>query len=105
MSGCFLLVSQFRASVVIHRLPRLGRFWQPSLLKERHDYRRISPIGLGSIATRSSIIPADDKWYARAAVADIIAGHLDALDLAYPKVSPEDEVKFAVLAKQLEEQA
>jgi len=50
------------------------------------------------------IIPADDKWYARAAVADIIASHLESLDLEYPRVSPEDEEKFAALAKQLEEQ-
>ncbi|HUP81531.1 MAG TPA: PPK2 family polyphosphate kinase [Pirellula sp.] len=50
------------------------------------------------------IIPADDKWYARAAIADIIAGHLDSLDLEYPKLSPEDEEKFALLAKQLKEQ-
>ena len=50
------------------------------------------------------IIPADDKWYARAAIADIIAGHLDSLDLEYPKVSPEDEEKFVMLAKQLQEQ-
>ncbi len=50
------------------------------------------------------IIPADDKWYARAAVADIIAGHLESLDLEYPAVLPEDEAKFALLAKQLQEQ-
>ncbi len=50
------------------------------------------------------IIPADDKWYARAAVGDIIANHLDSLDLEYPKLSPEDEAKFALLAKQLQEQ-
>ncbi len=51
------------------------------------------------------IIPADDKWYARAAVADIIANHLDSLDLEYPKVAPQDEAKFEELAKQLKEQA
>ena len=50
------------------------------------------------------IIPADDKWYARAAVADIIAGHLESLDLQYPKLSSEDEAKFALLEKQLQEQ-
>ena len=50
------------------------------------------------------IIPADDKWYARAAVADIIAGHLESLDLQYPKLSPEDEAKFALLEKQLQVQ-
>jgi len=51
------------------------------------------------------VIPADDKWYARAAVADIIASHLESLDLAYPSVSPEDVAKFEGLAKQLKEQA
>ncbi len=51
------------------------------------------------------IIPADDKWYARAAVCDIIAGHVDSLNLEYPKLSSEDEAKFALLAKQLQEQA
>ena len=50
------------------------------------------------------VIPADDKWYARAAIADIIAGHLDSLALEYPKVSPEEEEKLAMLAKQLKEQ-
>jgi hypothetical protein len=37
-------------------------------------------------------------------VADIIAGHLESLNLQYPKVSAEDEVKFEMLAKQLQEQ-
>lgn len=48
------------------------------------------------------VIPADDKWYARAAVADIIAGHLESLDLQYPKITAEDEARFASLAEQLE---
>jgi len=47
------------------------------------------------------IIPADDKWYARAAIADLIAGHLESLDLEYPKVSVEEESKLLALAKQL----
>lgn len=63
---------------------------------------------LSATSTKSTpwyIIPADDKWYARAAVADIIANHLDSLDLEYPKLSPEDEAKYAFLAKQLQEQS
>jgi polyphosphate kinase 2 (PPK2 family) len=51
------------------------------------------------------IIPADDTGYARAAIADLIASHLDSLDLAYPSVSPEAEAKLEELAKQLKEQA
>jgi PPK2 family polyphosphate:nucleotide phosphotransferase len=54
-------------------------------------------------ATPWFIIPADDKWYARAAVADIIAGHLESLGLQYPTVSAEDETKFAALAERLKQ--
>ena len=60
---------------------------------------------LPATSTKSTpwyVIPADDKWYARAAVADIIASHLESLDLQYPKVSPDDEAKFEMLAKQLQ---
>ncbi len=47
------------------------------------------------------VIPADDKWYARAAIADIIASQLEALDLKYPEVVAEEQAKFADYAKQL----
>lgn len=71
-------------------------------------YTEATEDALSATSTKSSpwfIIPADDKWYARAAIADIIAGHLDSLDLEYPKVAPGDEEKFATLAKLLQEQA
>lgn len=51
------------------------------------------------------IIPADDKWYARAAIADIISAHLQSLDLEYPKVTKEDEARFDALAKELENES
>ncbi len=79
-------------------------------LEERklwEKYEEVTEEVLSATSSKSTpwyIIPADDKWYARAAIADIIAGHLDSLDLEYPKVSPEDEEKFAMLAKQLKEQ-
>ena len=50
------------------------------------------------------VIPADDKWYSRAAIADIIASKLEALDLKYPEVSDDDRAKFADLARQLSEE-
>ena len=79
-------------------------------LEERklwEKYQEATEDVLSATSSKSTpwyIIPADDKWYARAAIADIIAGHLDSLDLEYPKVSPEDAEKFAMLAKQLQEQ-
>ena len=33
------------------------------------------------------VIPADDKWYARAVVADIIAARIESLELQPPSVS------------------
>jgi PPK2 family polyphosphate:nucleotide phosphotransferase len=50
------------------------------------------------------VIPADDKWYSRAAIADIIAARLEGLDLAYPEVTKDDRSKFAELARQLSEE-
>ena len=79
-------------------------------LEERklwEKYQEATEDVLSATSSKSTpwyIIPADDKWYARAAIADIIAGHLDSLALEYPTVSPEDEEKFAMLAKQLQEQ-
>lgn len=48
------------------------------------------------------IIPADDKWYTRAAIADIIVGHVESLNLAYPKVPKSQEPHFASMIQRLE---
>ena len=47
------------------------------------------------------IIPADDKWYARAAVADILCAKLESLDIKYPELSEAQRAQFASLAQQL----
>ncbi len=48
------------------------------------------------------VIPADDKWYARAAVADILTAKLESLELEYPTVTPEERATYDGLAQQLE---
>jgi PPK2 family polyphosphate:nucleotide phosphotransferase len=76
-------------------------------LEERklwEQYQEAAEEALPATSTKATpwfVIPADDKWYARAAVADVIAGHLESLDLQYPTVSAEDETKFASLAERL----
>ncbi len=50
------------------------------------------------------VIPADDKWYARAVVADLVAQHLEKMRVDYPKVPEEDSARFFQLAKDLSEQ-
>ena len=78
-------------------------------LEERklwEQYQKANEDALPATSTKAApwfIIPADDKWYARAAVADIIASHLESFDLQYPKVLPEDDAKFAALAEQLKQ--
>ena len=47
------------------------------------------------------VIPADNKWYMRAAIADIIASKLEDLKLEYPKVDKSESDRFAELAEQL----
>ena len=97
---------------LLERLTQPDKRWKFNErdLEERklwEKYEEATEEVLSATSSKSTpwyIIPADDKWYARAAIADIIAGHLDSLDLEYPKVSPEDEEKFVMLAKQLKEQ-
>jgi len=47
------------------------------------------------------IVPADHKWFTRAAVADIIVARLDGLDLAYPRVSDEQRAELVTEREKL----
>ncbi|MBC7797065.1 MAG: polyphosphate kinase 2 family protein [Pyrinomonadaceae bacterium] len=48
------------------------------------------------------VIPADHKWFTRAAVADIIAAKLESLDLQYPQLDAEQLQKLAAAKELLE---
>jgi len=48
------------------------------------------------------IIPADHKWFMRAAVAEIIGDALEGLRLRYPAVSPEDRARWAEARRMLQ---
>jgi PPK2 family polyphosphate:nucleotide phosphotransferase len=50
-------------------------------------------------------IPADDKPFMRAAVADIVVRTLAALDLAYPTVSDEERAELRALGEELADEA
>ncbi len=97
---------------LLERLTQPDKRWKFNErdLEERKlwdQYEQATNDMLSATSSKSTpwyIIPADDKWYSRAAVADIIAGHLESLDLEYPTVSSDDEAKFELLAKQLQEQ-
>ena len=106
----FLHVSQDEQKArMLERLTQPAKRWKFNErdLEERklwNKYQEAIEDALPATSTKSApwyVIPADDKWYARAAIADIIASHLESLDLEYPRVSEQDEAKFALLAEQL----
>lgn len=50
------------------------------------------------------VIPADNKWYARAAVADIVAAKLEQLKLSFPEASKQDVAKYGEYISELDSQ-
>ena len=48
------------------------------------------------------VIPADNKWFTRVAVAAAIVDTLESLHLAYPKVDPEKKKQLQIAKKELE---
>lgn len=47
------------------------------------------------------VIPADNKWFTRAAIANIIADKLESLNLSYPNLPKEEKDKLAIAHQQL----
>lgn len=95
---------------LIDRLSQVEKRWKfnPGDLEERKlwdKYVDAIEDALPATSTKSApwyIVPADDKWYARAVVADLIAQHLESLDLDYPKLSDEDVAQFLQMKSTLE---
>jgi hypothetical protein len=48
------------------------------------------------------VIPADNKWFSRVAVAAAIIETLEELNLCYPKVGPEEHKQLQAARKLLE---
>ncbi|MCX6140615.1 MAG: polyphosphate kinase 2 family protein [Candidatus Kapabacteria bacterium] len=47
------------------------------------------------------VIPADDKWYARIAMASIIYLHMDKLNLAYPTITDQQRADLQIARREL----
>ncbi len=92
------------------RLEEPEKNWkfQSGDVKERalwDDYQRAYEDMLGSTSTTYApwhIIPADHKWFARLAVADIIIDTLRSMKLHYPKVSKETRAGLEAAKQSLE---
>lgn len=106
----FLHVSKEEQKVrFLERLTDPKKYWkfQAQDIAERklwEDYRTAFEEALSATSMKHApwyVIPADNKWYMRAAIADIIAAKLESLDLQYPKVDEIECKEFQRLAKQL----
>jgi PPK2 family polyphosphate:nucleotide phosphotransferase len=79
----------------LERIEDPGKNWKFSLsdLKERvfwDDYQKVYEEAMSETSADHApwyVIPADDKWFARLAIATLIARQFDKLKLSYPEVS------------------
>lgn len=106
----FLHVSQDeQRERFLERLTNPEKYWKFNSgdLAERKlwpEYEKAFEETLSQTSTTAApwfVIPADNKWYMRAAIADIIASRLESLELQYPEVADQEAADFANYADQL----
>jgi len=93
----------------LERIDDPGKNWKFSLadLEERgywDDYQKAYEEAISATSTDYApwfIIPSDDKWFARLAIASVIHHHFDQLDLTYPKVTGAQRAELQRAKKQL----
>ena len=96
----------------LERINKEDKNWKFSAsdVKEREhwdDYRIAYEKMFSKTSTEYApwyIIPADKKWFTRAAVADIIVNTLKDLKLEYPRVSDEHKVELQNIKIELEKE-
>lgn len=110
----YLNVSQEEQKArLLERLKDPEKAWKfnPRDLEERKlwkEYADAFEACLSNTSTEEApwfVIPADDKWYARAAIADIIASRIEKLALKYPEVSEEQKAQFDSFIQELDVEA
>ena len=72
------------------------------------DYMTAYEEALGATSTQWApwyVIPADHKWVTRSLVSAILAAEIEALNLHYPKVTPEKLQQIDEAKRQLEDEA
>ena len=94
----------------LERIDRAEKNWKFSFgdVKERarwDDYMHAYEEMLNSTSTKWApwhVIPADRKWFTRAAVADIIVSKLESLDLQFPEVTDAHKAELQKAKQMLE---
>jgi len=83
----------------IDRIDDASKNWKFSSadVKERghwDEYQKVYEEAIAATTTKEApwyIIPADDKWYARLAIAQVIVDQFRSLEISYPAVSEEQK--------------
>ncbi len=94
----------------LERLNNPDKHWKFSssdMAEREHwkDYQEAFEDALSATSTKRApwhVIPADRKYVARALVADIVVNAIKALDLEYPKVTPEKLAELDIARARLE---
>lgn len=106
----FLNVSQDeQRKRLLSRIDDPSKNWKFSVadLKERAHWDSYIDAYEAAITATSTehapwyVIPADDKWYARIAMASIIYLHMDKLNLAYPTITNQQRADLLIARKEL----
>jgi polyphosphate kinase 2 (PPK2 family) len=94
---------------ILDRLQRPEKNWKfsaPDLQEREHwdEYMDAYEEAIANTATPQApwfVIPADNKWFTRLAVAAAIVDTLDGLNLAYPKVDAQKKKELEAARKVL----
>lgn len=93
----------------MERIDDPSKNWKFSLadLKERahwDEYQKVYEEALSATSTEYApwyVVPADDKWYARLAIAAIITRQFEQLKISYPKISAAQKEELQKAKAQL----
>ena len=94
----------------LDRINRPDKHWKfaGADIKERQyfdDYTKAYEEMIAATSTEYApwyVIPADNKWVSRAAVAAILAGTIEQLDLSWPAVTDEQKQEIEYARKKLD---
>lgn len=67
-------------------------------------YQKAYEKAINATATKDNpwyVVPADDKWYSRLIVSDILTKRIEELPLAYPTLSPAEQAKLTTARQEL----
>jgi len=98
---------------LLDRLDEPAKNWkfQISDLEERerwHDYMQAYEEAMSHTSTKHApwfIMPADNKWFTRVAIAEVVVDALEGLKLEFPKVTKAQRAALAVARRRLRSRA